>query len=148
MRPNQGDSRGNRLTTLTNIPFSNAPGPAVIRMFAGFIGQGKFQKGLTFYLDNKFGKQHTLISHHETHILLINRKYQNAVNEDLWKAMSNQSTESLELPADIATIMNSWSLQTGYPIVTVRRNYDLQSAIVTQVKLRTKFPNVKIELNF
>ena len=47
--------------------------------------------------------------------------------------MSNQSIEALELPSDITTIMNSWSLQTGYPIVTVRRNYDLQSAIVTQV---------------
>lgn len=47
--------------------------------------------------------------------------------------MSNQSVDALELPADIRTIMTSWSLQTGYPIVTVRRNYDLQTAIVTQV---------------
>ncbi|XP_046650885.1 aminopeptidase N-like [Daphnia pulicaria] len=93
-----------------SIPYSK--GPAVIRMFAGFIGQSKFQHGLTFYLDSK--------------------KYQSAVNDDLWKAMSNQSIEALELPSDITTIMNSWSLQTGYPIVTVRRNYDFQSAIVTQ----------------
>jgi aminopeptidase N len=47
--------------------------------------------------------------------------------------MSNQSIETLDMPSDITTIMNSWSLQTGYPIVTVRRNYDLQSVIVTQV---------------
>jgi aminopeptidase N len=69
------------------------------------------------------------------------RKYQSAVNDDLWKAMSNQSIEALELPSDITTIMNSWSLQTGYPIVTVRRNYDFQSAIVTQVNYtRQSFP--------
>ncbi len=62
--------------------------------------------------------------------------------------MSNQSIEALELPADIVTMMNSWSLQTGYPIVTVRRNYDFQSAIVTQVKITDKvYPkSVKIEL--
>ena len=49
--------------------------------------------------------------------------------------MSNQSSiELLELPASIKTIMDSWSLQTGYPIVTVRRNYESQSAIVTQVR--------------
>ena len=47
--------------------------------------------------------------------------------------MSNQSIDELELPASIQTIMTSWSLQTGYPIVTVRRNYDQQTAIVTQV---------------
>ena len=67
-------------------------------------------------------------------VWVLYRKYQNAVNDDLWKAsMSNQSIETLELPSDITTIMNSWSLETGYLIVTVRRNYDLQSAIVTQV---------------
>lgn len=61
------------------------------------------------------------------------------MDDDLWKAMSNQSIDALDLPADIRTIMTSWSLQTGYPIVTVRRNYDLQTAIVTQVtsKFRT-----------
>lgn len=67
------------------------------------------------------------------------RKYQNAVHDDLWEAMSNVSNiETLELPASIKTIMSSWSLQTGYPIVTIRRNYDTQSAIVTQVKAFSK----------
>lgn len=85
----------------------------------------------------------TVINGHKIYTLFFNkcRKYQSAVNDDLWKAMSNQSIEALELPSDITTIMNSWSLQTGYPIVTVRRNYDFQSAIVTQVNYtRQSFP--------
>jgi aminopeptidase N len=55
--------------------------------------------------------------------------------------MSNQSIETLELPSDITTIMNSWSLQTGYPIVTVRRNYDLQS--VKSGKIRKKYEKIR-----
>jgi aminopeptidase N len=55
--------------------------------------------------------------------------------------MSNQSIETLELPSDITTIMNSWSLQTGYPIVTVRRNYDLQS--VKSGKIRKKYEKTR-----
>ena len=62
-------------------------------------------------------------------------KYKSAVQDDLWSALNNQSiVDGLELPATIKTIMDSWALQTGYPIVTVKRDYTNQSAILTQVK--------------
>ena len=64
----------------------------------------------------------------------VRRKYKNAVRDDLWHALGNQSArDGAELPADLKTIMDSWSLQSGYPIVTVRRDYENQTAIVTQV---------------
>lgn len=94
-----------------SIPYSK--GPAVIRMLSNFMSEESFRRGLTLYLNT--------------------RKYQNAVQDDLWDAMNEVAiADGLELPADVKTIMNSWSLQTGYPVVTIQRNYENQSAIITQ----------------
>ena len=83
-------------------------------MLSNFMGEESFRRGLTLYLNTK--------------------KYANAVQDDLWEAMNEAAVaDGLDLPADVQTIMNSWSLQTGYPVVTVQRNYDNQSAIITQV---------------
>ena len=62
------------------------------------------------------------------------RKYQNAVQDDLWEAMNEQTiADEVDLPTDVKTIMDSWSLLTGYPIVTVDRNYENYSAYISQV---------------
>ena len=84
-------------------------------MLSNFMSEESFRRGLTLYLNT--------------------RKYQNAVQDDLWDAMNEVAiADGLELPADVKTIMNSWSLQTGYPVVTIQRNYENQSAIITQVE--------------
>ena len=72
---------------------------------------------------------------------MVTRKYQNAVQDDLWEAMDTSAVaDGLDLPADVKTIMDSWSLQTGYPIVTIQRNYDNQSASITQVTVFEIWP--------
>ena len=59
------------------------------------------------------------------------------MQDDLWSAFDSQLIdEGLELPASIKTIMSSWSIQTGYPIVTIRRDYTSNSAILTQVYIK------------
>lgn len=35
----------------------------------------------------------------------------------------------------VKALMNSWSTQSGYPLITVNRNYSASSAIVNQTKM-------------
>eukprot|EP00741_Cyanophora_paradoxa_P021661 tig00000241_g20907.t1 len=72
---------------------SYSKGACVIRMLASFMGYDKFRDGLRSYL-KAFA-------------------YKNAVTEDLWAALATASG----LP--IRDIMDSWTKQTGYPILTV-----------------------------
>ena len=64
----------------------------------------------------------------------------NTVQEDLWKALQEQADEeSIILPAPIKTIMNTWTKQMGYPVVSVTRSYDwTKSAYVKQVNYINK----------
>ncbi|XP_069481390.1 aminopeptidase Ey-like [Ambystoma mexicanum] len=76
-------------------------GASVIRMLAEFLTEPVFVQGLSSYLDTF--------------------KYGNTIYNDLWihlqKAVDNQT--SVQLPASIKDIMNTWVLQMGFPVVTV-----------------------------
>lgn len=67
---------------------------------------------------------------------LISSAYDNTVQQDLWKALQTQANnESVVLPASVETIMESWTRQMGFPVITVTRLYDSNnSATATQVK--------------
>ena len=41
--------------------------------------------------------------------------------------------DDVDLPTEVKTVMDSWSLLTGYPIVSVHRDYANQSATIKQV---------------
>ncbi|EQC33310.1 hypothetical protein SDRG_09289 [Saprolegnia diclina VS20] len=72
---------------------SYCKGASIIRMLCEYLGQDVFYKGIQAYL-----KQFS---------------YQNAVTFDLWHALE----EASGLP--LATMMNTWTKQTGYPVVTL-----------------------------
>lgn len=85
-------------------PISYSKGASIIRMMQYFLGERAFRRGIQEYLE-KF-------------------KYANAVQDDLWEVLTQHGHKEGTLPKeqDIKKIMDSWTLQPGYPIVTVQRN--------------------------
>ncbi len=66
-------------------------GGSLIRMLERFLGPETFRKGISEYL-SKYA-------------------YQNASTADLWNALGRSSGQ------DVRTIMESWTRQTGYPVL-------------------------------
>lgn len=93
---------------------SYSKGSAIIRMMHLFLGDETFRAGVNSYL-KKY-------------------KYHNAEQEDLWECLTGFAHQHKVLPKelDVGTIMNTWTLQTGYPLVTVIRDYDKNVALVNQ----------------
>jgi len=84
---------------------SYAKGASIIRMMDKFLSTGTFQKGLTNYL-NAF-------------------KFAAAEQDDLWHYLTEQAHRDNTLPEDLTVkiIMDTWTLQMGFPVVTVERDY-------------------------
>ena len=57
------------------------------------------------------------------------------MQQDLWAALQSQANEEgVVLPVSIETIMETWTRQMGFPVITVNRTYDANnSAIASQV---------------
>jgi len=76
-------------------------GACVIRMLEEYLGDEKFREGLHYYL-NRF-------------------RYGNATTNDLWNSLEYVSKKPVK------KIMNSWTKQTGYPIISANlRNNKLK----------------------
>lgn len=91
---------------------SYGKGSAIIRMMNHFLGNETFRTGLTNYLNAK--------------------KYDNAVQDDLWEFLTAAQTSSAKI--SVKEVMDSWTLQTGYPLVTVVRDYTAGTAVVNQTR--------------
>lgn len=86
-------------------PISYSKGALIINMMRGFLGEATFRLGLHNYL-TKF-------------------EYGNAIQDDLWEAMTinGRKDKVLDERFTVKEIMDSWTSQTaGYPVVTVQRN--------------------------
>uniref|UniRef100_A0A8C4HDV7 Thyrotropin-releasing hormone-degrading ectoenzyme n=1 Tax=Dicentrarchus labrax TaxID=13489 RepID=A0A8C4HDV7_DICLA len=80
-------------------------GAALIRMLANVMGQSLFQKGLNDYL--------------------LSHMYSNAARDDLWNKLT-QAMRSEGRDIDIRGMMDRWTLQMGYPVVTISKNQSEQ----------------------
>ncbi|XP_016404962.1 thyrotropin-releasing hormone-degrading ectoenzyme-like [Sinocyclocheilus rhinocerous] len=83
-------------------------GAALIRMLANVMGQPLFQRGLTDYL--------------MTHM------YGNAARDDLWNKFS-EAMQREGKDINITQVMDRWTLQMGYPVVTISKNDSLDNSV-------------------
>ncbi|XP_013408526.1 uncharacterized protein LOC106172388 isoform X2 [Lingula anatina] len=90
---------------------SYSKGASIIRMMSHFLTEDLFRRGLTHYLNR--------------------HAYDVATHDDLWNALTEQTQKEGEL-MDVKTIMDTWTLQMGYPVVKINRDYSGHSATVTQ----------------
>jgi len=80
-----------------------------------YLGEDMFREGVSNYL-NKY-------------------KYNNAVQDDLWEELTVVAHTENVLPTNVTVkeIMDTWTLQTGFPLLTVTRDYDKNTITITQV---------------
>ncbi|PNF24028.1 hypothetical protein B7P43_G08642 [Cryptotermes secundus] len=97
---------------------SYSKGASLIRMLNNSLTEDVLRKGLTRYL-NKW-------------------KYRNAEEGDLWEALTEEIREKAasSLPPNVTVkqVMDTWTLQGGYPVLTVTRDYSAGSAVLSQVR--------------
>ncbi|XP_075986564.1 aminopeptidase N-like [Anticarsia gemmatalis] len=93
---------------------SYVKGSLVINMMMKFLGANAFKKGIYNYL-RKYS-------------------YRNAEQNDLWREMTAASKQYERLTRDVTVkeIMDTWTTQTGYPLLTVTRNYKDKTLTVRQ----------------
>ena len=82
----------------------------VNRMCKNFLGEEVFRSAIINYL-----KKH---------------QYGNTVQDDLFESLSEHS--NLDKSLSVKRIMNSWTLQVGYPVIEVIRDYNTNSATIIQ----------------
>ncbi|XP_016952805.1 aminopeptidase Ey [Drosophila biarmipes] len=89
-------------------------GSTVLRMMHLFLGEESFRSGLQSYLQQY--------------------SYKNAEQDNLWASLTQAAHKYRALPKsyDIKSIMDSWTLQTGYPVINVTRDYSAKTAKLNQ----------------
>ncbi|XP_022081849.1 putative aminopeptidase-2 isoform X2 [Acanthaster planci] len=98
-------------------------GASVLRMANDFIGEDTFLKGLKSYLRGL--------------------QYRGAENSDLWyhvnKAMMEDGVDLGDGITDIATVMDTWTNQMGFPVVMVTRTYSGETNKITASATQKRF---------
>ncbi|XP_056008322.1 putative aminopeptidase-2 isoform X2 [Ostrea edulis] len=104
---------------------SYSKGGSIIRMMRFFLGEDTFRAGLTDYLDS--------------------RRYGNSFHDDLWNSMTKLSNQKGR-PVDVKAVMDTWTLQMNYPVVTLTRQ-DSGHLLATQKRFLSN-PAAKDPMKF
>ncbi|XP_066252705.1 aminopeptidase Ey [Euwallacea similis] len=93
---------------------SYSKGASIIRMMREFLGDEIFHSGLHKYLKN--------------------RMFKNAEQDDLWQTLTDQASRTEVLPKNttVKEIMDTWTLQTGFPVVTAKQSQIKDHLVISQ----------------
>lgn len=91
---------------------SYGKGCSIIHMMNSVIGIDTFRDGMHSYLEAF--------------------KYDNAEQDDLWRHLQAANDKNNDLKLDVKRVMDSWTKQEGYPLVTVTRDYASNSVRFSQ----------------
>lgn len=91
---------------------SYGKGSAILRMMNHFLTDSVFNAGITDYLNAK--------------------KYGDAEQQDLWSALTNAARRRNSFDANVSVVMDSWTLQTGFPVLTITRDYESKEVYFEQ----------------
>ncbi|CAL4066693.1 unnamed protein product [Meganyctiphanes norvegica] len=108
-----------------NFVIIYSKGCAIIRMMGHFLSEKTLRKGLSNFLEKY--------------------KYGNAEQDDLWEQLTLQAHKDGILASDLTVknVMDTWTLQSGYPVITVSRDTAGTSAIISQERfLKHKSSNM------
>ncbi|XP_039453704.1 aminopeptidase N-like [Culex pipiens pallens] len=91
-------------------------GSAIVRMINLFLGEEVYNGGVSRYL-KRF-------------------QFSNAEQDDLWQALTEEAQEDGRFPDgfDVKAVMDTWTLQTGYPVVYVERDYQRGTMTFRQMR--------------
>lgn len=94
-------------------------GYSIVRMMHSFLGEKAFRSGVNNYL--------------------MKYKFDNAEQDNLWECLTEEAHKKGSLPESITVkqIMDSWTLQSNYPMITVNRDYERGSAEISQKRYLT-----------
>jgi aminopeptidase N len=100
------------IQNLFHLLFLDDKGASILRMIYTVLNETTFFHGISNYLDHF--------------------KYNNAVQDELWAFLTNVTNPSKLGGYTIKQIMDTWTLQEGYPVLMVTRNYENQSLTLRQ----------------
>ena len=105
---------------------SYGKGASIIRMMNHFLTEEAFLKGVTDYL-NAY-------------------TYDNAEQNDLWSFLTDAAHAKGTLDKDLTVkeIMDTWTLQMGYPVVNVKRDYEKNTLEISQERYLSVDPTMEV----
>ena len=109
---------------------SYAKGASIIRMMDKFLTTETFRK-VSLSLSPLLSPPSCYLQGLSNYLTAL--AYDAAEQDDLWRHLTEQAHKdgTLDRDMNVKEIMDTWTLQMGFPLITVRRNYDARTARVS-----------------